>query len=101
MLESIRLIKFFFMTGLGESTTFIGSDIMQILYGMSQGNGVAPVVWLVMSLIAVWAYKMLELSTQIQDSITRAWLDIMGTLYIDKTNLYIMDASIFLHYDLW
>ena len=41
MLRSIQLMKFFLRTGWGESTSFICGDLLQILHGMCQGNGVA------------------------------------------------------------
>ncbi len=36
-----------------------------------------------------------------QGSITRAWLDVMGVLFVDDTYLYIMDVCHRSHQALW
>ena len=64
MLSSIQLVKFFLRTGLGKYNWYIGGDILKILHGFYQGNGAAPAVWLVLSLLRVTVYKSLGFGTK-------------------------------------
>ena len=36
-----------------------------------------------------------------ESPITKVWLNVMGVLYVDDTDLYIMDKCIRSKYDLW
>ena len=71
MLRSIQLMKFVLRTGWGESNSFIGGDIHRILYGLCQGNGAAPALWLLVSSFLVKAYKSMGFSARMQAPITR------------------------------
>jgi len=90
MLRTIQLMKFFLRTGWGESKSFIGGNILKLLHGLCQGNGAAPACWLVLSSVLVRVYKKLGFGSRVQSPLTRVWLDIMGVLYVDDTDLYIM-----------
>jgi hypothetical protein len=94
MLRCIQLMKFYLITGWGESSSYIGGDILQLLHGMCQGNGAAPAAWLVLSSILVMAYKPLGFRSRCRSPISKVILDVMGVLYVDDTDLYIMDACI-------
>ena len=101
MLQTIQMMKFYLRTGWGESTRYIGGDPLTILHGMCQGNGAAPAAWLVLSSFLVSIYKSMGYGSRTQAPITRAWLDVMGVLFVDDTDLYIMDECIKSGYDLW
>ena len=101
MLQTIQMMKFYLRTGWGESTRYIGGDPLTILHGMCQGNGAAPSAWLVLSSFLVSIYKSMGYGSRTQAPITRAWLDVMGVLFVDDTDLYIMDECIKSGYDLW
>ena len=90
MLRSIQLMKFFLRTGWGESSSFIGGDILRILHGLCQGNGAAPASWLIVSSILVRAYKTMGFGASMQAPITRVWLDTAGVIFVDDTDLFIM-----------
>ena len=90
MLQSIQMMKFFLRTGWGESKGFIGGNILKILHGLCQGNGAAPASWLVLSSVLVTICKNLGFGSRVESPITRVWLDIMGVLYVDDTDLFIM-----------
>ena len=94
MLQSIQLMKFFLRTGWGESTDCFGGDILRILHGLCQGNGAAPAAWLALSSVLIVAYKSLGYGSKVMSPITKDWLDIMGVLYVDDTDLYIMNECV-------
>ena len=94
MLRSIQLMKFFLRTGWGESSRFIGGDVYRILHGLCQGNGAAPAAWLVLSSVLVRILKRQGFGTRMRTPITREMLDIMGVLYVDDTDLMIMQGCL-------
>ena len=57
MLRLIYLMKFFLRTGWGKSSRYIGGNVLRILQGLCQGNGVAPGSWHVLSLILIRMMK--------------------------------------------
>ena len=101
MLRSIQLMTFFLRTGWGESHTSVGGDVMKILHGLCQGNGAAPASWLVLSSVLVRIYRAMGFGATMTSPITRVFLDIAGVLFVDDTDLYIMDACLKSPYDLW
>ena len=92
---------FFLRTGWGESKGFIGGNILKILHGLCQGNGAAPTSWLVLSSVLVTIYKNLGFSSRVESPITRVWLDIMGVLYVDDTDLFTMTECVRSRHDVW
>ena len=67
---------------------------MKILHGLCQGNGAAPASWLVLSSVLVRIYRALGFGATMTSPITRVFLDIAGVLFVDDTDLYIMDACV-------
>ena len=94
MLRSMQMMIFFLRTGWGESKGFIGGNILKILHGLCQGNGAAPASWLVLSYVLITIYKNLGFGSRVESPITRVWLDIMGVLYVDDTDLFIMAEGV-------
>ena len=45
--------------------------------------------------------KNLGYSPKMESPITKVWLVVMGVLYVDDIDLYIMDECILSEYDLW
>ena len=101
MLMSIQLMKFYLRTGWGESTRCIGGNPLFILMGLCQGNGAAPASWLVLSSMLVRILKQLGYGTKVESPVTHVFLDIMGVLYVDDTDLMIMDQCLSSPCDLW
>ena len=101
MLQSIQLMKFFLRTGWGESTDCFGGDALRILHGLCQGNGAAPAAWLALSSVLIVAYKSLGYGSKVMSPITKTWLNIMGVIYVDDTDLYIMDECVKSSIDIW
>ena len=91
MLLSIQMMKFFLRTGWGESGSWIGGNPLKILHGMCQGNVAAPAAWIMLSSVLVNVYKSLGFGARMVRPINQAIIDIMGVLYVDDTDLYIMD----------
>ena len=94
MLGSIQLMKFFLRTGWGESSQYIGGEVHRILHGLCQGNGAAPAGWLVLSSVLVRILKRLGFGTKMNAPISRVVLDIIGVLYVDDTDLMIMQSCL-------
>ena len=101
MLRTIQLMKFYLRTGWSESSRSIDGDVLRILHGLCQGNGAAPAGWLALSSFLVTIYNNLGYGTKMESTNTIVWLDVMGVLYVDDTNLYIMDKCIRSEYTLW
>ena len=90
MLQSIQLMNFFLRTGWVESYSSIGGNIMRIVHGLCQGNGAAPAAWLILSSVLVMVYKNLGFGSKVKSPMTLVLLSIMGVLFVDNTDLYIM-----------
>ena len=90
MLRSIQLMKFYLRTGWGESADFIGGDVLRILHGMCQGNDAAPAAWLVLSSLLVKIYRKMGCGSHTRAPVSRAFLDAMGVVFVDDTDLYIL-----------
>ena len=101
MLYSIQLMKFFLRTGWGESTRYIGGDVLKILHGLCQGNGAAPAAWLVLSAIIIRLYKRRGLGISIRSPLSNTLLELMGVVYVDDTDLLLMEPDCHVHGDLW
>ncbi len=101
MLSTIQLMKFFLKTGWGESQSFMGGNILRILHGLCQGNGAAPAAWLMLSSVLVTVYKNLGFGSTVESPMTRVWLENMGVLFVDDTDLFIMNECVKSGYDVW
>jgi hypothetical protein len=47
------------------------------------------------------AYKSLGYGSKVMSPITKTWLNIMGVIYVDDTDLYIMDECVKSSIDIW
>ena len=45
-------------------------------------------------LVLIVAYKSLGYGSKVMSPITKTWLNIMGVIYVDDTDLYIMDECV-------
>ena len=72
----------------------IGGNILQILYGMCQGNVMAPMVWLLLKSIVVAAFQTFGFSRKTRDPNTLIVFTVSGVLYMDDTDLFILDEGI-------
>ncbi len=56
--------------------------------GLGQGNRAAPPSWIQLIAIMVTVFKQLTLGAIINDSISDVIIHSMGTLFVDKANMY-------------
>lgn len=56
MLQTIQDMKFFIRTAFGDSKSAAGFPIEIKMQGLCQGNDVAPVEWVVVSIVILWAH---------------------------------------------
>lgn len=101
MLQSIQLMKFFLRTGWGDSLPSIGGDIIRILHVIFQGNGAAPVAWIMLSSVLVVIYKNLGYGIKVKSPMTLVLLSIMGVFFVDNTDLFIMSENIKPRQEIW
>ena len=67
---------------------------MRILHGLCQGNGAASTAWLILRSVLVMVYKNLEFRSKVKSLMTLVLLSIMGVLFVDDTDLFIMYDNI-------
>jgi hypothetical protein len=85
----LQTMKFFQQMGFGESKTFFGGPFYYpYMMGLGQGNRAAPPSLIQLSAVLVNLFKQLNLGALIQDPITAELIHLMGTLYVDATDLY-------------
>ena len=58
---------------------------------MCQGNGTAPAAWLTLSSVLIMVYKSLGFGAKMESPITRVMLKIMWVLYVNDTDLFILN----------
>ena len=101
MLHSIQPMKFFLCTGWGESYSPIGGNIMRNLHELCQGNGASPAVWIMISSVFFMVYKNLGFGSKVKSPMTLVLLSIMGVLFVDDKDLYIMSDNIKTQRETW
>ena len=94
MMCSIQLMRCFLQTGWGESEGFIGGNSTRILHGMCQKNGGSLAAWLLLSMVFIGIYKYRGFGGKSRSSITKVILDIIGVVFVDDTNLFILKACL-------
>ena len=95
LLAPIQSMKFFQRTGLGDSTTFMGGpDLPRVLQGLCQGNGAAPACWTMLSAVLMHCYRLEGFGARLLSPISRLLIEFMGTIFVDDTDLVIMDPTL-------
>jgi hypothetical protein len=94
MLHSIQTMKFFQRIARGDSTTFMGGRGKDNpLQGLCQGNGMAPAFWLMLSLVLMHSCSWQGFGSRIILPISGAIIDFLGKMYVDDTDLIIMQPK--------
>jgi hypothetical protein len=74
---------------IGELKTFFGGHFyFPYMMGLGQGHRVASPLWVQLNVVLVNAFKQLNLSAFIQDTITVEMIHSMAVLFVDDINLY-------------
>jgi hypothetical protein len=88
MLTPIQHMKFYQRTGRGDSNTFMGGRSKDSpLQGLCQGNGCAPVCWLMLSSLLMKCYHKEGHGSAITSSISGKLSKFMGEIYVNDTDL--------------
>jgi hypothetical protein len=87
MLTTIQDMKFFLRTGFGDSTAFAGTTGEVEAQGLCQGNGAAPAGWLTTNITMIRAPKRKDHGVHLINPITDGHLHVVGTTYVDDTDL--------------
>jgi hypothetical protein len=101
-LVCLQKMKFFQRTGFRELKTFFGGkSYFPYMMGLGQGNRAAPPSWIQLSAVLVTIFKQLKLGAIIQDPISAELIHLMGTLFVDDTDLYTWKEHIMDPGELW
>ena len=90
---TIQDMKFFLCTGYGDSTEYVSATGEIETQGMCQGNGAAPAGWTVDSIIMINAHKRKGYGLHLRAPITNKRIHLVGTLFVDDTNVEHLDLS--------
>jgi hypothetical protein len=87
MLSAIENMKFFLRTGFGNSTKFSGRGICIKTQGLTEGNGVSPAGWAVISIVILNAHGKKGHGAKFICPITKLSSHLSAILYVDNTDL--------------
>ena len=87
MLKAIEEMKFFLQTDFGNSKRFAGGGASVKVQGLTQGNGVSPAGWAVISVMILCAHGKKGHSATILCPITNLSATLSAILYVDDTDL--------------
>ena len=102
MLITIMTMKYYIRTGFGESSTYMGGDkAKRRMHGLNQGNRAASHCWSLISALLVRIQRKRGHTATLRCPITREVAYIIGLLYVDDTDLFILGDDIFTVRDQW
>jgi hypothetical protein len=91
MLLCIKEIRFFQRRGRGNSNTFMGGwPSSNLLQGLCQGNGAAPVCWLMLSSLIMSVYRKGGHVLTLVTPISRMLIKFLGEIFAGNTDLLTM-----------
>jgi hypothetical protein len=93
LLSTIQDMRFFRRTGFGDSKAYAGSTNGKKTQGMCQGNGAAPAEWTFTSITMIQAHKRKGHGVHLECPITGTKLHLVGTLFVDDTDLEHFDMT--------
>lgn len=100
-LQCLSTMQFHQRTGFGDSVSFFGGpQIATPFCGLGQGSGGSPASWIQLSSMIVNAYTNLGFGAKIPHPTTHMILASIGCLFVDDTDLFVMDPSLSKE-DLW
>ncbi len=94
MFQTLCLMKFFLRMAYGDSSNFYGGGLDILPFqGVCQGNGAGPAVWLALSICLIHMLHTYGHTSTISSAITLATLALLGLLYINDSNLFVLATS--------
>lgn len=94
IVSCLQYMKIFTRTGWGDSGKSFGGPNQDIPFcGLGQGSKAAPASWIQLSSIIVNVYKSLGFGAKIKDPITGERTYTIGCLFVNDTDLYVMNNS--------
>ena len=87
----IQLLKMFFRISFRVFSKFYTGTKELPFQGRVQGNRAIPPIWLIISILLIRYLYGLKLISVIKISITQLVFQLVGFLYIDDTNLILMN----------
>jgi hypothetical protein len=88
MLQPIQQMKFYQLTGRGDSTTYMGGQSkVNPLQGLCQGKGAALACWVMVSSLMMLVYRKQGHISTLVSPISGSKIEFMGEIYMDNTNL--------------
>ena len=95
MLITIGSMKYFLRTGYGESSEYMGGDrARRRVHGLNQGGRASPSSWLVVSSLLVKIHRARGHVATVMSPISKMISKIMGSLFVDDSDLLILDKAI-------
>jgi hypothetical protein len=89
MLTPIQCMKFYQRTGRGDSNTFMGGQSKDSpLQGLCEGNGCAPMCWLMLSLLLMKCYHKEGHGLAVTSPISGKLIKFMGEIYVNDMDLF-------------
>ena len=95
MLSTIMLMRCYLRTGFGESSEYMGGDLStRRVHGLNQGSRAAPPCWSCVSSILVMIQRAQGHLALVTTAISQMVTAIVGFLYVDDTDLYILNCLV-------
>ena len=95
MLLMIRFMRYYLRTGFGESKKYMGGTLApRRMHGLNQGSKSAPACWMLLSSLMVAIQHDEGFVATALSPISGLITIIAGLLYVDDTDLYIMDLML-------
>jgi hypothetical protein len=102
MLSTIMSMKYFLRTGFGISNKYMGSEMAsKRRHGLNQGSRAAPPCWTIVSSLLVAIQRAQGHVATVVTPISKIITIIVGYLYVDDTDLYVMSREIFTNDELF
>jgi hypothetical protein len=101
MLLTIRMMRYYLRTGFGESKQYMGGELSRRrMHGLNQGGRGAPPCWSLVSSLLVKIQRARGHIATVKTPISSIISTIVGFLYVDDCDLYVMNKLIFTNEDL-
>lgn len=102
MLFTIMNMKYFLRTGFGNTEKYMGSEMSsKRRHGLNQGSRAAPPCWTIVSSLLVAIQRARGHVATVTTPISRIITIIVGYLYVDDTDLYVMSREVFTNDELF
>ena len=102
MLLTIRLMRYYLRTGFGESTQYMGGEsARRKMHGLNQGSRAAAQCWLIVCSVLVNMQRARGHVATVITPITKLISTLVGSMYVDDSDLFTLDASINTDEELW